>query len=68
MEAKLFDLGASILLALAPFGSALGTAKWPVGDFEEGALCLSKDRTPKLRLTVAGGTELLDQETDDRLQ
>ena len=32
------------------------------------ALCLSKDRTPKLRLTVAGGTELLDQETDDRLQ
>ena len=49
-------------------GSAFGTAKWPVGDFEEGALCLGKDRTPKLRLPVTGGTELVDQETDDCLQ
>jgi hypothetical protein len=68
MEAKLFDLGASILLAPAPFGSALRTARWPVGEFEEGALRFSKDRAPQGRLSVAGGTKLEGQEADDRFQ
>ena len=49
-------------------GSALGTAKWPVGDFEEGALRFSKDRAPQIRLTVAGGTKLVGQEADHRFQ
>ena len=29
-------------------GSALGAAKWPVGDFEEGALRLSKERKSRM--------------------
>jgi len=49
-------------------GSALGTAKWPVGDFKEGALRFGKDRAPQLRLCVAGDTKLVGQETDDRFQ
>jgi hypothetical protein len=39
MEDKIFRLGASIWLASEPFDSGLRTAEWPVGDFEEGALC-----------------------------
>lgn len=38
METKIFGLGASLLLAPAPFNSAFRTAEWPVSDFEEGAL------------------------------
>ena len=49
-------------------GSALGTATWLVGDFEEGALRFGKDRAPQLRLCVAGDTKLVGQETDDRFQ
>lgn len=68
MEAEILGLEASILLALAPFGSALGTAKWPMGDIEEGTLRFSKERAPQVRFSVAGGTKLDGQEADDRFQ
>jgi hypothetical protein len=43
MGAEIFGLGASILLASVPFDSALRTAEWPVGDFEEGTLRFSRE-------------------------
>lgn len=49
-------------------GSGLRTAKWPVGDFEEGALRFGRDRAPQLGLSVTGGTKLVGQETDNRFQ
>ena len=49
-------------------GSAFRAAKWPVGDFEEGALRLGKDRAPHFGRLVAWSTKLVGQQTNDRFE
>lgn len=49
-------------------GSTLRAAKWPVGDFEEGALRLGKDRAPHFGRLVAWSTKLVGQQTNDRFE